>query len=32
MFNDKFIDLWKNEKFLTQNIFNGIKAKLKLIK
>lgn len=32
IFNDKFIDLWKNEKFLTQNVFNGIKAKLKLMK
>lgn len=31
IFNDKFIELWKNENFLKNNIFNGVRAKLQLM-
>ena len=31
MFNDKFIDVWKDEAYLIKYISNGINAKLKLL-
>lgn len=31
MFSDKFIELWKSEKFLTQNISSGLQAQMKMI-
>ena len=31
MFNDKFIDVWKDESYLIKYISNGINAKLKLL-
>ncbi len=30
IYSDRFIDAWKSEKFLTQNISNGLMAQLKL--
>ena len=30
MYSDKFIDIWKSEKFLTDNISNGLMAQMKL--
>lgn len=32
IYSDNFLNLWSNEKFLTNRIFNGIKAKLELSK